>query len=254
MSISLSQVQDLQEHLLGVFERSAHHAGEVNEVLLSLCGALLWRKNPAEPFKVNTKEGAGGNVIWFKVDRTRYALLYSHEERVIKLLEGGRKGELIQSFTNATPTSEVARIFAGLGESVPELSAVRKVRREDRDPNAPKDPQIKAARQLAKAAKAQKAPKDPEVKAEAKAARVAAKGDTTVDAVASQDVKEARLQAKAAKVQARDAKVKAQREKRQATRAEDKAARLAAAEAAAQAAAEEAAAEAAAQATPAPAA
>lgn len=248
MSISLTQVQDLQEHLLGVFERSAHHAGEVNEVLLSLCGALLWRKNPAEPFKVNTKEGAGGNVIWFKVDHTRYALLYSHEERVIKLLAGGRKGELIQTFTNATPTSEVARIFAGLGESVPELSEVRKVRREDRDPNAPKDPQIKAARQLAKAAKAQKAPKDPAEKAEAKAARTAAKADDAAGA----DSKQARLQAKAAKVLARDAKVKAQREKRKTTRADEKAARQAAAEAVAQAAADEAAAEARADGTTAP--
>ena len=55
MSISLNTVEDLQEHLLGVFERSAHHAGEVNEVLLTLIGAMLWRKSPGDVLKVNTK-------------------------------------------------------------------------------------------------------------------------------------------------------------------------------------------------------
>lgn len=240
MAIPLTQVQDLKEHVLGVFERSAHHAGEVTEVVLTLYGAILWRMNPNEPIKVNTKEGTAGNVAWFRVDRTRYVLLYSHEERLIKLMESGRQGRLVHTFTNATSTKEVAQVFAALGDGVPDPESARKVRREDRDPNAPKDPQIKAARQLAKAAKAQKAPKDPAEKAEAKAARAAAKAD----GAASPDGKDARLQAKAAKVLARDAKVKAQREKRKTTRADEKAARLAAAEAAAREAAEEAAAEA----------
>lgn len=241
MSIPLPQVQDLQEHLLGVFERSAHHAGEVNEVLLSLIGAMLWRKNPQDVIKVNTKEGTAGNVVWFRVDNTRYALLYSHEERVIKLVESGRKGNVVETFTNATPTTEVARVFATLGNSVPGLNEMRKVRREDRDPNAPKDPQIKIARQLAKAQKAQK---DPEAKAAKSAAKLAkADGADGADATMS---KEARLQAKAAKALARDAKVKAQREKRRATRADEKATRLEAAEAAARQAAAEAATEAAA--------
>ena len=247
MSISLVNVEDLQEHLLGVFERSAHHAGEVNEVLLTLSGAILWRKNPKDAVKVNTKEGAGGNVIWFRVDNTRYVLLYSHEERVIKLVEGGRKGTLIQTFTNATSTNEVARVFATLGKSVPELSAARKGRREDRDPNAPKDPQRKQERLLAKAAKADKDPAAKEARQLAKAAK-------------DPNAKEARLQAKAAKAEAREAKVKAQRDQRRNNRADDKAARAAAIEAAASEAAaaavaeaEAAAAAAAAQRPPAPA-
>ncbi len=211
MPISLTQVDALQEHLLGVFERSAHHAGEVNEVLLALSGAILWRKNPKDPIKVNTKEGAGGNVIWFRVDTSRYALLYSHEDRLVKLVAGGRKGELVQSFTNATPTAEVARVFAGLGKSVTELSKARKVRKEDRDPDAPKppkDPEAKQARKLAKAAKAPKDPKVKEARQLAKASRPAA----------DPGVKEARIQA-------REAKVKAKREERKTTRASEKAAK-----------------------------
>ena len=248
MSMSLNQIQELQTVVQGILERSARHAGQVNEVLLSLIGAMLWRKNPQDVIKVNTKEGAGGNVVWFRVDDTRYALLYSQEERVIKLVEGGRKGTVVETFTNATPAGEVARVFATLGKSVPGLTEMRKVRREDRDPNAPKDPQIKIARQLAKAQKAQK---DPEAKAAKSAAKLAkADGADGADATMS---KEARLQAKAAKALARDAKVKAQREKRRATRADEKATRLEAAEAAARQAAAEAATETAAEAAAAPA-
>lgn len=256
MSISLTQVEDVQEHLMGVFERSAHHAGEVNEVLLSLVGAILWRKNPSDAIKVNTKEGAGGNVIWFKVDDTRYALLYSHEDKHIKLVAGGRKGELVQTFTNANTTNEVAKVFAGLGNPVPELSAQRKIRKEDRDPNAPKppkDPRMKKARRLARAAgkepknpeakaarlaaRADKPPKDPAVKA----ARLAAKADKAPKDLQANGARDS--QAKAARAQARDAKVAAQREQRRNTRVADKEAKAAAAEAAAKAQADLAAAD-----------
>lgn len=121
MAIALKSVDDLQEHLLGVFQRSAHHAGEVNQVLLTIAGGILWRKNPGDAVKVNDKEGAGGNVIWFRIGSRRYALTYSHEERVIKLMEGGRRGELIRDFTNHTPTAEVFEVFAQLGD--PEANA-----------------------------------------------------------------------------------------------------------------------------------
>jgi hypothetical protein len=152
MPISLVNVDDLQEHLFGVLRRSDHHAGEVNEVLLTISGAILWRKSPKDPVKVNTKEGAGGNVIWFRVDGMRYALLYSHELRRIELTEGGRKGELIHTFTNDTSTAEVVRVFAALGEGVEELSKSRKVRKED---VAPKDPKSAEERQRLKAERLQ---------------------------------------------------------------------------------------------------
>jgi hypothetical protein len=180
MPISLMNVDDLQEHLLGVLRRSDHHAGEVNEVLLTISGAILWRKNPQEPVKVNTKEGAGGNVIWFRVDGLRYALLYNHELRRIELSEGGRKGELVHTFTNETSTSEVVRVFAGLGEGVEELSKSRKIRKEDRAPgegrSAVERQRLRAERLQAKQAKAEE--RDEKVRArrqERQAARTAEK-------------------------------------------------------------------------------
>lgn len=199
MAISLNTVDELQEHLLGVFERSAHHAGEVDQVLLSLIGGLLWRKKPGDPVKVNTKEGAGGNVIWFRVDSIRYALLYSHEERFIKLMGGGRKGELVQTFTNDTPVSELIRVFASLGNGVQTLAEARKVRKEDRDPNAPK----------VKVAKADKP---------AKADKVAAK-----KLKADKPKKPKDRAAKEARLKARDEKVRQHREERKAVRQANKA-------------------------------
>ncbi len=281
MSISLNLVEDMQEHLMGVFERSAHRAGEVNEVLLPLIGAMLWRKNPGDPLKVNTKEGEGGNVIWFKVDDTRYALLYSHTDKHIKLMAGGRKGDLVQTFTNATTTNEVAKVFAGLGNSVPELSAQLKIRKEDRDPNAPKppkDPRVKKARRLAKAAgkepknpeakaarlaaRAGKPPKDPAVKAARQAAKAGKPPKDPAVKAARQAAKASKApkdpqgktqgsrangardpRDKTARALARDVKVTARREQRRNTRAADKEAKAAAAAAAAKAQAESAAAD-----------
>ncbi|MFZ5548423.1 MAG: hypothetical protein ACOZJX_06990 [Pseudomonadota bacterium] len=203
MAISLTEVDELQEHLLGVFKRSDHHAGEVNEVLLSLSGAILWRKKPGDPIKVNTKEGAGGNVIWFRVDGTRYALLYSHEERFIKLMAGGRKGELVSTFTNATPTAEVARIFAGLGNGIAAPSESKKVRKEDRDPDAPK---VKVAK----------------TDNPAKAEKVAAK-----KLRADRPKKPKDRAAKEARLKARDEKVRQHREDRKAARQASKAGKAA---------------------------
>jgi hypothetical protein len=158
MPISLVNVDDLQEHLFGVLRRSDHHAGEVNEVLLTIAGAILWRKRPKDPLKVNTKEGAGGNVIWFRVEGLRYALLYNHELRQIELTAGGRKGELIHAFTNDTTTADVVRVFAALGDGVEELSKSRKVRKEDREAKEAKSPgerqRLRAERLQAKESKA----------------------------------------------------------------------------------------------------
>ena len=123
MAIALKSVDELQEHLLGVFERSDHHAGEVNEVLLAIAGGILWRKNAGAPVRVSEKDGAGGNVIWFRVGLQRYALLYSHRARRIELMFGGRRGHLIHTFTNSTPLAEVSQVFATLGMSEEEAQA-----------------------------------------------------------------------------------------------------------------------------------
>lgn len=125
MGIALRSVDDLQGHLLSVFERSDHHAGEVNEVLLAITGGILWRKNPGDHVRVNEREGAGGNVIWFRIGSQRYALLYSHRSRRIELMLGGRHGPLIHAFTNATPLADVMRVFATLGMSEEEAAAHR---------------------------------------------------------------------------------------------------------------------------------
>jgi len=130
MAIALKSVDELQEHLLGVFERSDHHAGEVNEVLLAIAGGILWRKNAGAHVRVSEKDGAGGNVIWFRVGLQRYALLYSHRARRIELMFGGRRGHLIHTFTNSTALAEVAQVFATLGMSEEEAQAYRAARAE----------------------------------------------------------------------------------------------------------------------------
>jgi hypothetical protein len=98
--------------------------------LLAIAGGILWRKNAGAHVRVSEKDGAGGNVIWFRVGVQRYALLYSHRARRIELMFGGRRGHMIHTFTNHTPLAEVAQVFATLGMSEEETQAYLAARAE----------------------------------------------------------------------------------------------------------------------------
>lgn len=115
MAIALKSVDALQEHLRGVLEHADRHAGGVNEVLLAVIGGVLWRKNPGEPVRVGDKNGAGGNIIWFRIGAQRYALLYKYKAGRIELMLDSRHGYVLHAFTNATPLAEVVRVFSTLG-------------------------------------------------------------------------------------------------------------------------------------------
>jgi hypothetical protein len=117
MAIALKSVDALQEHLRGVLEHADRHAGGVNEVLLAVIGGVLWRKNPGEPLRVGDKNGAGGNIIWFRIGTQRYALLYKYKAGRIELMLDSRHGHVLHAFTNATPLAEVVRVFSTLGLS-----------------------------------------------------------------------------------------------------------------------------------------
>jgi hypothetical protein len=124
MAIALKSVDALQEHLRGVLEHADRQAGGINEVLLAVIGGILWRKNPGEPVRVGDKNGAGGNIIWFRIGAQRYALLYKYKAGRIELMLDSRHGHVLHAFTNATPLADVVRVFSTLGlndEAAPAL-------------------------------------------------------------------------------------------------------------------------------------
>jgi hypothetical protein len=103
----------LRDYIRGVMDRADHHAQSVSKVALTIAGAVIWRKDD-EPLEVMARQGEMKNVLWFKVNGQRYAISYNHETGEIELRQGTTRGDIVRTFSNATPASVVRSVFAGL--------------------------------------------------------------------------------------------------------------------------------------------
>jgi hypothetical protein len=113
MPISVDDVSTLEQYLQGVMNRSDHHAETVGAVTLALLGAVLWRKD-AKALEVKQYAGELANIVWFEVGGNRYALAYNHKADCIELRERTMTGDVLHTFTNVTPVTEVRDVFARL--------------------------------------------------------------------------------------------------------------------------------------------
>jgi hypothetical protein len=113
MPISVDDVTTLERYLQGVMGRSEHHAETVGAVALALLGAVLWRKDE-KPLEVRRYAGEPANIVWFEVNRKRYALAYNHGAGCIELRKRTQGGAVLHSFTNKTRVTEVRDVFQSL--------------------------------------------------------------------------------------------------------------------------------------------
>jgi hypothetical protein len=113
MPLSVEDVSTLQDYLQGVMDKANHHALNVNEIALTLVGAIIWRKDE-EPIKVLTREGEAKNVLWVKINNNRYAFSYNHDMGEIEMRQGSIQGDVLHSFTNITSLSQIKQIFESL--------------------------------------------------------------------------------------------------------------------------------------------
>jgi len=114
MALTVTEVEELRQYLRGVMERADHHAGGVNEIALALAGAILWRKDDAEPIRVMAHGGETKNVLWVRIGGQRYAFSYNHDTGQIEMRHGGTQGPTLHHFSNATPLPQIAQIFREL--------------------------------------------------------------------------------------------------------------------------------------------
>jgi len=108
----VTSVDVLQQYIRGVMERAEHHANNVDEVCLVIAGAVVWRKDGE--LEVMARDGDMKNVLWLRVNGQRYALSYNHDQLCIEVRERNTQGNVLASFTNATPVRDVKLFFAGL--------------------------------------------------------------------------------------------------------------------------------------------
>ncbi len=112
MPVPIPDVDLLQKYLTKVLERADHHARGVDQIALALVGAVVWRKTGTIEV-MPTKDGTG-NVLWFYVGDSRYALSYNHHEGTIDLRKKSTQGDRLAALDNSTGLGELRSLFAGL--------------------------------------------------------------------------------------------------------------------------------------------
>lgn len=111
--ILIQSINALNEYLNGVMNRANHHAKNVNEVALTIAGAIVWRATEDIQVRSNNSRSPG-NVLWFYVKSRRYVLSYNQQTETIDLLDSSIDGKVLHSFDNSWKAIDVKEIFAKL--------------------------------------------------------------------------------------------------------------------------------------------
>jgi hypothetical protein len=114
MPLTVTEIEDFRTYVCGVMEKAGHHAENVKEIVLALAGAILWRKNDAEPIRVMAHNGEMKNVLWVRIGPNRYAFSYNHDAGEIEMRLGSTQGQTVHTFSNSTSLSQVRQIFENL--------------------------------------------------------------------------------------------------------------------------------------------
>jgi hypothetical protein len=92
--------------------RADHHGINVNEIVLTLAGAVIWRAS--QDVVVRTYNDETANILWLIINKNRYALTYNHDLEQIELHTWTQGGSVLARFDNNTTSAEVKEIFKNL--------------------------------------------------------------------------------------------------------------------------------------------
>jgi hypothetical protein len=112
MALTIDTLNLLNSYILGVMDRADHHGENVNEIVLTLAGAVVWKAT--QDVEVRMHQGSMANVLWLTVGVNRYAIAYNHNSQDIEIRERSQQGDVIATFNNQTTNLEVKQVFAKL--------------------------------------------------------------------------------------------------------------------------------------------
>lgn len=112
MPLTITTLTLLNEYINGVMNRADHHGQNVNEIVLTLAGAVIWRAT--QDVEVRTYNEETANILWLTINGHRYALAYNHLTGEIEIRDRNQNGTVIAAFNNTTNATEVKTIFARL--------------------------------------------------------------------------------------------------------------------------------------------
>jgi hypothetical protein len=110
MPVPVDTLDELQRHLAPVLTgRAGPQAGEVGPAVLTLLGAILWRKDPG-PVEVRAP-----GMAWVSLGGEKYLLRYDQHARQVEVRRGSGSGELLLGVADGTDPAEVVAFVATLG-------------------------------------------------------------------------------------------------------------------------------------------
>ena len=110
MPVLVDTLDELRRHLAPVLAgRADPQAGEVGPAVLTLIGAVLWRKDPG-PGEVRAP-----GMAWVSLGGERYLLRYDPHARRVEVRRGAGSGELLLGVSDETDPAEVVAFVATLG-------------------------------------------------------------------------------------------------------------------------------------------
>jgi hypothetical protein len=112
MALTITTLTQLKEYINGVMNRADHHGQNVNEIVLTLAGAVIWRAT--QDIEVRTYNDRPANILWLTVNGHRYAIAFNHQTAEIEIRDRSQNGTVIATFNNQTTAATVKQIFAKL--------------------------------------------------------------------------------------------------------------------------------------------
>ncbi len=109
MAITVTAIKELQEYFNGIMDRANHHANNVDEVILTLAGGVIWKST--DDFKVRTYNGEMANILWMYVDNKTYCFKFDHNSGDILVCKDGHNGNVVATFNNQSTATEIKDFF-----------------------------------------------------------------------------------------------------------------------------------------------
>ena len=109
MSVPVTTLDELRQHLAPVLTgRAGPDAGQVGPAVLTLLGAILWRKDPG-PVEVRAP-----GMAWVSLGGERYLLRQDPHARQVEVRRGSGSGELLLGVADGTDPAEVVALVDSL--------------------------------------------------------------------------------------------------------------------------------------------
>ncbi|NHM04320.1 hypothetical protein [Flavobacterium celericrescens] len=112
MALTITTLNLLNQYINGVMERADHHGQNVNEIVLTLAGAVIWRAT--QDVEVRTYNDETANILWLTINGHRYAIAYNHSTMNIEIRDRNQNGTVLATFNNSNTALDVKNIFSNL--------------------------------------------------------------------------------------------------------------------------------------------